>query len=492
MSSNKNFYITTTLPYVNSKPHVGFAMEITRADVVARHKRNIGFDVFFNTGTDEHGLKIYQKAKEEGKETQVFLDEKVIHFKNLCKKLNISHDRFIRTTDSDHIKSAQKFWEICDKNGFIYKKNYKGLYCVGCEMFLTEKDLIGGKCPHHPDKLPIEIEEENYFFKYSAFSKKLLEIYNQKKDFVIPEARLKEIKNFVQTGLEDFSISRIKEKMPWGIPVPKDDGHVMYVWFDALVNYVSTLGWPDNTKNFEKYWVNGKPVQYCGKDNLHFQAARWQAMLLACGLPSSHQIIINGFITSGGQKMSKSIGNVIDPVEIIDEYGTDSLRYYLIRELNAFEDSDFTIEKFKEAYNANLANGVGNLVSRVLKMAEDNLGSTPIEAINFFSDIEKGPREFLEKLSRDYVNSIEKFDLQKAADVIWNTIGLIDKKIQLEKPFSVVKEDKKKAQQMIGGYILELCRISQMLQPIMPETSLKIKTAILENKKPATPLFSRK
>ncbi|HMP85348.1 MAG TPA: methionine--tRNA ligase [Candidatus Paceibacterota bacterium] len=501
MSQNKNFYITTTLPYVNSKPHVGFAMEITRADVIARYKRSLGYNVFFNTGTDEHGLKIYQKAKEEGKETQEFLDEKVVHFKNLCQKLNISHNNFIRTTDKNHIKSAQKFWEICDKNGYIYKKNYRGLYCVGCEMFLTEKDLVGGKCPHHPDKDPIEIEEENYFFKYSAFAEKLLKIYSEKENFVVPDARLKEIKNFVQNGLEDFSISRIKEKMPWGIPVPNDENHVMYVWFDALVNYVSTLGWPDDYDsfngvlaggNFEQFWTNGTPTQYCGKDNLHFQSARWQAMLLACGLPCSHQIIINGFITSGGQKMSKSLGNVIDPVEIIDEYGTDSLRYYLIRELNAFEDSDFTIEKFKESYNANLANGVGNVVSRILKMAEDNFDLTPSEVIDFFSQIEKSPKDFLEKLPKDYVLHLEKFDLQKSADVIWNMIGLIDKQIQLERPFSVVKEDKIKGQELIKNYIIGLCHISQMLLPIMPETSSKIKSAILENKKPTTPLFSRK
>ncbi|HMP67561.1 MAG TPA: methionine--tRNA ligase [Candidatus Paceibacterota bacterium] len=482
--NNKSFYITTTLPYVNSKPHIGFAVEITRADVVARHKRLCGYNVFFNTGTDEHGQKIFQKAQEEKKEVQQFVDEKVLGFTKLCEKLNIKYDRFIRTTDTDHVLSAQKFWKKCDENGFIYKKNYRGLYCVGCEMFLTEKDLVNGRCPYHPDKVPEEIEEENYFFKYSAFTEKLLEIYKNKKDFVIPQSRLKEISNFAAGGLEDFSISRIKEKMPWGIPVPGDDQHVMYVWFDALVNYISTLGWPDNLENFKKFWENGTPVQYCGKDNLQFQSARWQAMLLSVGLPSSDKIIINGFITSNGQKMSKSLGNVIDPLEIIDEYGTDALRYYLIRELNSFEDSDFTIEKFKESYNANLANGLGNLVSRVMKMSEDNLSK---EDTVFEENI-----DFANQLPPEYKKAFDSYDLQKAVDYIWTIIGETDKKIQTEKPFSLIKTDPDTAKSMIKKYIETVYFIAKMLEPILPETAEKIKKSIQENKKPSEPLFSRK
>ncbi|MBI5005046.1 MAG: methionine--tRNA ligase, partial [Candidatus Lloydbacteria bacterium] len=268
--------------------------------------------------------------------------------------------------DPGHKKAAQAFWKKCKANGDIYKKKYQGLYCVSDEIFLMEKDLVNGKCPHHQNQEPVMIEEENYFFAFSKYQKPLLELYEKHPDFVVPESRFNEIKKFVERGLEDFSISRLKAKMPWGVPVPEDDEHVMYVWFDALVNYISTIGWPDDTGTFEKWWP---VVQIAGKDNLGHQAGRFQAMLLSAGLPPSKQIMIHGFITSGGEKMSKSVGNVVNPFDLIERYGTDAVRYYLLREISPFEDGDFTEEKFIEAYNANLANGLGNLVSRVMKMA---------------------------------------------------------------------------------------------------------------------------
>jgi methionyl-tRNA synthetase len=351
----KSFYITTTLPYVNSDPHIGFAMEIIRADTVARWKKLNGFEVFFNTGTDEHGQKIWQKSVEAGVDTQKYVDEYAEKFKNLIPLLDISPDaHFVRTTDEHHIKSAQEFWKLCDKNGDIYKKNYSVKYCVGCELEKTDSEIENGHCTIHPN-LELEVrEEENYFFKFSNYGQKLLDFYKSNPCFVIPESRFNEIKSFVSSGLQDFSISRLKEKMSWGVPVPGDDNHVMYVWFDALVSYISALDWPENTANFEKFWINGTPTQYAGKDNLRQQSAMWQAMLMSAHIPNSHQIVINGFINSGGQKMSKSLGNVINPKEIVNEYGADAFRYYVLREFNSFEDSDFTMEKFKEAYNANL------------------------------------------------------------------------------------------------------------------------------------------
>lgn len=474
--NKKPFYITTTLPYMNARPHIGFALEVIRADAVARYKRSQGYDVFFNTGSDEHGLKIYQKAQEEGLDTKQFLDNHVTALKNLMEKLEISHNKFIRTTDPDHKKSAQKFWQICDDNGFIYKKKYKGLYCVGCEAYVTEKDLVDGECPYHVGMKLEEIEEENYFFKYSSFGKQLLKLY-KKKYFVIPEYRLKEIKNFVEAGLEDFSISRLRSKMPWGIPVPGDDEHVMYVWFDALVNYISTLGWPDDKKTFKRYWKKGTPVQYCGKDNLQQQAARWQAMLMAVGLPSSNKVVVDGFITSNNQKMSKSTGNVIDPVKIIDEFGPDSLRYYLLREISSFEDSDFTHERFIEVYNANLANGIGNLTSRIMKMAEENLESSPKMSKN--------------TIPQDYKQAFEEFDIQKVADITWKKIGDIDKKIQETQPFKLIKEDREKAIEIIKDLVADLHSVAQMLAPLLPGTSRKIEETIKTNKKPE-PLFLRR
>ena len=242
------FYITTTLPYVNADPHIGFALEIVQADIIARYQRGLGKDIVFNTGTDEHGIKIYKQAFAEKKDPQVYVDENAANFEKLKKALNLSYTNFIRTTDKKHIEAAQHFWQLCDKNGDIYKKNYKLKYCVGCELEKTESELENGKCPLHPN-LEVElIEEENYFFKWSKFQNDLLKFYDSHPDFVVPANRLNEIIQFVKSGLNDFSISRLKEKMPWGIPVPGDEKHVMYVWFDALINYISTLGWPEDTK----------------------------------------------------------------------------------------------------------------------------------------------------------------------------------------------------------------------------------------------------
>lgn len=299
--SSKNFYITTTLPYVNSDPHVGFAMEIVRADAVARFKKLQGYDVFFNTGTDEHGAKIQEKALEKGIPTQQYVDEYVEKFKGLKEVLGLSEDiHFIRTTDEHHKKSAQEFWNICKEKGFIYKKQYKIKYCVGCELEKTDSELVDGKCPIHPNREIELIDEENYFFKFSEFQKPLLDLYKNNPDFVIPSSRFNEIRAFVERGLEDFSISRLKSKMSWGVPVPDDDEHVMYVWFDALVNYISTLGWPENKELFNKFWTEGEVVQYAGKDNLRQQSAMWQAMLLAVDIKPTDHIVIDGFVTGEG------------------------------------------------------------------------------------------------------------------------------------------------------------------------------------------------
>jgi len=478
---SKNFYITTTLPYVNAEAHMGHTLEFVRADVIARYKKSLGFDVFFNTGVDEHGQKIYQKALANNQSPQAFVDFYADKFKSLLTLLNISPDiNFIRTTDVSHIKSAQEFWKLCDKNGFIYKKNYQTKYCIGCELEKTDSDLIDGKCPDHPNQELELRNEENYFFKFSEFQKPLLDLYNKNSSLVVPGSRFGEIKKFVESGLQDFSISRLKEKMPWGVEVPGDDKQVMYVWFDALVNYISAIGWPFDLERFNKWQVEtGGMVQYCGKDNLRQQAAMWQAMLLAVNLPNSKTIVIDGFVTGeGGVKMSKSLGNGINPVDLITAYGTDAMRYYVTRELSSFEDSPMTIEMFKEAYNANLANGLGNLVSRVMKMAETNLTEPVIIS-------EKSiPQEFL--------GLLEKFEIQKAVDFIWQKIAEADKLIQETQPFKLVKSEPEKGKDIIRDLVIRLSTISQMLNPIMPDTSEKIKSLIKENKSPETPLFLRK
>jgi methionyl-tRNA synthetase len=477
----KNFYITTTLPYVNAEAHLGHAVEFIRADVIARYHKSIGDNVFFNTGTDEHGIKIYKKALESKQEPQAFVDFYAGKFRELMKLLGVSDDvNFVRTTDENHIKSAKTFWQLCDKNGYIYKKAYQVKYCVGCELEKTDSELVNGRCPDHQNMELELIDEENYFFRFSTFQKPLLAFYESHPDFVVPESRYKEIKNFVKAGLQDFSISRLKEKMPWGIEVPNDPTQVMYVWFDALTNYISVIGWPNDLEKFKKWQIDtGGMVQYCGKDNLRQQTAMWQAMLLAANLPNSKKVIIDGFITgAGGVKMSKSLGNVTSPLELLSEYGTEALRYYVAREIHPFEDTPFSKEGFKEAYNANLANGLGNLVSRVMKMASTNL-SEPIKIVEG-------------KLPPEFCDFLEKFEIQKAADLVWQKIAEADRYIQETQPFKLIKTDKVKGQEIITDLTQRVFAIANMLEAIIPETAKKIKVLVRENKSPEQPLFLRK
>lgn len=461
----KPFFITTTLPYVNSDPHIGFALEIVRADIIARFKKIQGYDVYFNTGTDEHGLKIYRNALKNNIDTQAYVDVYADKFKKLIPLLHISPDiHFVRTTDPKHIKDAQDFWEICDKNGFIYKKKYKIKYCVGCELEKTDSELVDGKCPIHPNTEIELIDEENYFFKFKDFKKPLLDLYEQNPDLVIPDFRFNEIKAFVSRGLEDFSISRLAKKMPWGVPVPNDSEQVMYVWFDALVSYIY-----DKEK-----WQTGA-VQYCGKDNLRQQSAMWQAMLLAVGLKPSKHIIINGFVTSGGIKMSKSLGNVINPIDIIKDYGAEAFRYHVAREFTPFEDSDFTFPVFKNAYNSNLANGLGNLASRIIQMALAN-------------DVEIKITEH--EFDPVFVKAMDSFNIKEAADFIWKRIASADLYIQKEEPFRKIKTDRAGALKDLEYLLNELCFIAYHIAPIMPETSKEIFDSLKLRKKPL--LFPRK
>lgn len=480
---NKNsFYITTTLPYVNADLHMGHALEFVRADIIARYKKSQGFNVFFNTGTDEHGMKIYEKAVSSSKNPKEFVDESFVKFKESVKIFGMDEEilHFVRTTDEHHITTAQEFWTRVYNNGYIYKKNYEAKYCVGCEETKSDSEIVNNECPIHPGR-PLEvIQEENYFFKYSVFGEKLINFYKLNPNFVVPDFRFNEIKAFVERGLQDFSISRLKNKMSWGVPVPRDENHVMYVWFDALVNYISTLGWPENKNQFEKFWVNGNPTQYCGKDNLRFQSAMWQAMLMAADLPNSHQIVINGFITADqGFKMSKTLGNVVDPKEIVAEYGTDALRFFLAKEISNFEDSPFTMERFKEAYNAGLANGLGNLVSRVMTMA-----------VNY--EVRLSEEDLKIKYYTNPIPELESFDITLFINRIWHNFRSLDEDIQKEEPFKKIKTDPGKAREDIYRLLFHLYGNSLALEPFLPETSKQIQKLIKENKKPEKPLFLRK
>ena len=474
----KAFYITTTLPYVNADPHIGFALEMVQADIIARYRATSGDDVFFTTGTDEHGLKIYRKAEESEKDPQAYTDEYAAKFQQLKQKLDLHPElHFVRTTDPHHKTAAQEMWRRCEKAGDIYKKKYKGLYCVGDEAFLKESDLVDGKCPNHPSMELMEVEEENYFFNLKKYEKLLLK-YLSDEGVIVPEWRRQEAIKFVEQGLEDFSISRVKEKMPWGVAVPGDDMQVMYVWFDALTNYISTLGWPDDPEgNFKKFWEEGETLQLAGKDQVRFQSVMWQAMLLSAGLPATKKVFYHGFITSGGQKMSKSVGNVIDPLAIVDEYGADALRYFLARHVHPFEDSDVTMERFKEAYNADLANGIGNLAGRIMQLSEKNLpGPVAVQFVPY-------PDEFTDALAA--------YDYNAATNHIMRRVQALDQKINQTEPFKVVKTDAEKGREIITQLVRELAAIDLLLEPFMPETSKKIIEAIMSNKKPEN-LFPRK
>ena len=479
MPNSNNFYITTTLPYINSEPHIGFAAEIIKADVIARYEAQQGKTVFFNTGTDEHGLKIYQKAKEMGLGVQEYCDLYSAKFLPLKEKLNLSYNKFIRTTDPEHEAAAQEFWRRCDASGDIYKKSYQIKYCVGCEMEKTDSELVNGHCPLHPN-LDLEIiDEENYFFRFSKYQKQLLDLYKNNPSFVLPPSRLKEISTFVASGLQDFSISRVREKMPHGISVPGDDSQVMYVWFDALVNYVSTLDWPDESGNFKNYWPG---MQVCGKDNLRPQAAMWQAMLMSAGLPSSKQILVFGFLTSNGQKMSKSLGNTVDPYELADKYGADAVRYYLLAEIAPFEDGDYSDEKFHNRFNSDLANGLGNLVARISNLLEKNEIKTGLKVD--FND--KSIKETVKK----YTESLKTYRFNEALQLLWENIKNCDENLSQKTPWKMT--DKKEIETCLRPLAQTILNIAYLLEPFLPGTSQKIQAQFsAEQIKKGESLFPR-
>ena len=472
---SKKFYITTTLPYVNAEPHIGFALEIVQADAIARYHKLLGEDVVFNFGTDEHGQKIYDKALAEGKNPQAYCDEYAAKFDSLKKALNLSYTNFIRTTDPKHEKAAQEFWKLCDKNGDIYKKLYKTKYCVGCELEKTDSELVDGKCPLHPNKEIEIIEEENYFFKFSKYQKPLLEFYKKNPDFVVPEGKYNEIRTFVEGGLQDFSISRLKSKMPWGVPVPNDPDQVMYVWFDALVNYISTLDWPQEENKFKDFWPG---VQVAGKDNLRQQTAIWQAMLMSASLPNTKQVFIHGFVTLNGQKISKSTGNTINPIELVEKYGTDAVRYFLLAKLHPYEDSDFSYDKFEEAFNGELANGIGNLVSRIAKLCENSGFEFPIAPGTEW------------KLDENIAKFLDIYRFDEAIKYIFeNYIAKLDQDINKTEPWKLTGDE---LNNFLKKAVDTIRDISLNLYPFIPDTATKIDDLFKGPKiKSGEPLFPR-
>lgn len=458
----KKFYITTAIDYANAALHLGHALEKVQTDVLARYHRLLGEDVFFLTGSDENAQKNVEAAKEKGIPVKKLVDKNVILFKKAIKLLNISNDDFIRTTDKKrHWPGVTKLWKECKKAGDVYKKSYKGLYCIGCEAFLTERDLKDGLCPEHLI-VPERVSEENYFFRLSKYQKKLENLIEQEKLKIIPEKRKNEVLSFIKSGLEDFSISRlVKRTKGWGIPVPGDKEQIIYVWFDALSNYITALGYgSENETKFAKYWP--ADIHVIGKGVSRFHAIYWPAILLSAGIELPEKIFIHGYLTVNSQKISKSLGNIIDPIELVKKYGTDPVRYFLLREFSPFTDGDFTYKKFEERYNSDLAKGLGNLVGRVLTMAEKvqyETGSTECE-----SEI----KNEIKRVKKECKKTFEEFKFNETLIVIWKLISFCDRYIEKKRPW---EEKNKKA---ITNLLFALSEISQLLKPFLPETSESI------------------
>jgi len=477
----QKFYITSSLAYTNAPPHIGFAQELIQADVLARHHRFLDEETFFLTGTDEHGQKNLKAAEKAGKNPKEFTDEISDKFRKLTNVLNLSNDDFIRTTDKKrHWPTVKKVWLKLKENGDIYKKKYKGFYCVGCEAFITEKDLVNGKCPIHK-KRPEVIEEENYFFKLSRHSKKIKEVIEEDKVEIIPQTRKNEILSFVKRDLKDISFSRSRQNLKWGIPTPEDKSQTIYVWSDALVNYISALGYTQNNEKFKKFWPAN--VHCIGKDIIRFHAIIWLGILLSLKLKLPKVIFVHGFITSEGQKMSKSLGNVVDPFVLVEKYGTDAVRYFLLREISPTEDGDFTYEKFEARYNSDLASGLGNLVARVITMAAKLNYKTQIT--NFKQNTNYKFQTIINKTWGNYKTALNRFKLNEALEEIWKLISFCDRYIEKERPW----EKSNNQQSAINNLLFALTEISQMLQPFLPETSEEILKQIKAKK--SKPLFPR-
>lgn len=462
------FYITTSIAYVNAPPHIGYALESIQADAIARYQRMKGKEVFFLTGTDEHGTKVARSAEKAGVSPQELTNANAEKFKALKDALNLSWDDFIRTTDKKrHWPNVEMIWKKLAENGDIYKKTYKGLYCVGHEAFVTEKDLVGGKCADH-QKEPEIIEEENYFFKLSKYADDVAKKIESGELEVIPETRKNEILSFIKQGVTDISFSRPSKTLSWGIPVPGDESQTIYVWADALVNYLFP----------KEFWP--ADVHVIGKDILRFHALYWPAMLISAGMELPKKIFTHGFIVSGGQKMSKSLGNVIDPLELSRKYGADAVRYFLLREIPAYYDGDFTVQKFEERYNGDLANGLGNFAARVLTLGSQ-IGE--IKANGKFDEMLRF--EILKKISetREQVDkNMQEFKFNEALTNIWGLIAFGDKFINEEKPWSIESMDKK--QEVLVNLIVILDHVAALIVPFLPDASQKItKNIIWKNEK---------
>ncbi len=467
-------YITCAIPYVNAPPHLGHSLEFIQGDVVARYHRLLGEEVVLLSGADENALKNVQAAEAAGEDVQIFVDKNAKLFQDLAEKLNVKFDIFQKGSDKErHYPSSQKLWELCDKSGDIYKKSYKGLYCVGCETFYTPEELDEkGECFEHPGKKLEEVEETNYFFRLSKYQNQLIKLIEEDQYQIVPQSKKNEALSFIKSGLQDISISRTNKRTKnWGVPVPNDSTQRLYVWLDALNIYQSGVGFGWDDEMYNKWWP--ADLHIIGRGILRFHAVYWPAFLLSAGLPLPKKLLVHDYITINGQKMSKTLGNIIDPLEVIKKYGVDAVRYYLLAKISPFTDGDYSDSKMLAAYNADLANGLGNLVARVAKLCEQhNIKATPGANV-WCADLEKYMGEF-------------KFN--EALSVIWKLITEADQKINETKPWELAGE---KVERILLDLVKRIQAIGFNLKPFLPQTAEKILKQFSGEVKSAPVLFPR-
>ena len=466
------YYLTVAIPYVNGRPHIGHALEYFQGDTVRNFYRLKGYDTLFLSGADENALKNVQAAEKAGMPVQEFLDKNSQVFKDAFGQLGVKLDIFQRGSDPEkHYPGVQKLWELCLKNGDIYKKSYKGLYCVGCESFKIEEELVNGLCPDHQTK-PEVVEEENYFFALSKYQDKLIQLIESGEFKITPDNKKAETLAFIKRGLEDFSVSRSRARAKGvGVPVPNDPDQIIYVWYDALNIYMTGIGYGRDEEAWKKWWP--ADLHIIGKDINRFHTSYWPAMLLSAGLPLPKQILIHGFITSGGQKMSKTLGNVIDPFDMVEKFGLEPFRYYMLSQIPTDDDGDFTIERFKEVYTADLSNGLGNLVARVAKLCE-NSGFEASEKVSHFD-----PE--VEKL-------LTEFKFNEALSWIWRIIQRADQRVNETQPWKLEGTVLKEVLDELVSLILD---VAYNLQPFLPESSEKILKQFSGKVTAQSPLFPR-
>lgn len=480
------FYITNAIPYVNARPHIGHALEFIQSDVISRFQKSQGKDVVLSCGYDENSLKNVQAAEAEGISVQELVDKNGKLFFDLWEKLDIKFDKVIKGSDPKHFSSSQKLWQLCEKNGDIYKKTYTGLYCVGCEQFYTKEELNGkGECLEHPGKQLEEVSEENYFFKLSKYTDKILDLIKSNTLEIIPKFRKNEIVEFLKRGLEDISISRSNERAKnWGVPVPNDNTQRMYVWFDALNIYQTAVGFNSDENLYKNLWP--ADLHVIGKGIIRFHAVYWPAFLLSANLALPKKIFVHEYFTVNGQKMSKTLGNVIDPTNLIEKYGTDALRYYCLAKFSPFSDGDFSEEKFAQTYNSDLANGLGNLVARVSKLCETS----------GFKEMANEKSVHMIDIADEYQKAMEEYRFNDALSLVFQKISKLDKYINEEKPWELLKVSTnhkgRELSAILGHAVDQIVEIAILIAPFMPKTSEKIqKQFTKEEIKSEAALFPR-